>query len=171
MDRIITPAQDLTSASAVFMRFAGFYTGQWGSTASVEVSTDGGSSWTEVMAVDPSEAWQDVVVSLNDYVGMNNVMVAFRHNDNGVWADGFAVDDVEIFEPVAYDVAVNTIDLPAYAAAGNITISGMLTNNGGMTITELQMSYAVDGGSPVTQTVSGLSIAPGATYNLSLIHI
>ncbi len=46
-------------------------------------------------------------------------------------------------------------------------ITGQLINLGSSTISSMDLNYSVDGGSPVTANVTGLSIAPYATYNFS----
>lgn len=47
----------------------------------------------------------------------------------------------------------------------NNDVSGTFLNMGSAALTQLDVSYSVDGGAPVTQTISGLNVASGSTYN------
>lgn len=111
-DRLITPPLDLTGQTAVAVKFDAFYTGAYGSVATVEVSTNGGTSWTTIFTLDPNAAWQNnLATNLSAYAGQNNVLVAFRHNDGNAWADGFAIDNVSVYVPPANDAKINSIAL------------------------------------------------------------
>jgi hypothetical protein len=66
----------------------------------------------------------------------------------------------------ADDVELTTIINLPYAAAGNLNITGVLTNLGANTITDLTISY--DAGSGIQNDVlSGLNIPSTGTYNFS----
>jgi len=99
MDYLITPSVDLTSVPAV-LSFSSYFDGTYSQTAHVEVSTDGGESFTEVLLVTPSSDWTTINVDLSAYAAETNVMVAFHSNDNGIWATGWAVDDVVLGQSV-----------------------------------------------------------------------
>ena len=75
--------------------FASYFDGAYGQTASIEVSTDG-VNFTEVVSLDPVSEWVTETVDLSEYSGVPNLYIAFHSNDNGVWASGWAVDDVFI---------------------------------------------------------------------------
>jgi hypothetical protein len=95
MDYLITPEMDFTGLDAISLSFNSFFTGDYGQTAAVEVSTDG-SNWTVVADVTAGSAWTMVDVDLSAYANESSVWVAFHSNDNGSWASGWAVDDVAI---------------------------------------------------------------------------
>lgn len=98
-DRLILPVQDFTSQTGGINLIADIYMdGNYSSTGAVEVSTDGGTSWTVVYAMPLVDgAWQDnTSIPLNAYAGMANVSIAFRFNDNGAWASGLGVDNVRL---------------------------------------------------------------------------
>ena len=167
MDRLITPALDLTSQSAVALSFDGFFTGDYGSVATVEVSTNGGSTWTTIYTLDPSTSWQNgLVTNLSAYAGQSNIMVAFHHNDSGQWASGFAIDNVSIYTPPATDVRLNSITLSRYALINsNNTLAMNVTNLGSNPITSLTIDW--NDGTSHSQVVSGLNIAPFASANVN----
>lgn len=92
-----TPEMDFTEAENVALTFDIFHDqGFGGGDAEVEVSLDGGTSWTPVsgpLPVDES-LWQSVVQPLYDFSGESSVTVRFTWTDNSTWASGFAVDNV-----------------------------------------------------------------------------
>ncbi len=98
-DYLMTPALDLSVAPGFVMTFASYFTGVYGGTATVELSTDGGASWSTIFNVPSVASWTTHTVDLSAYAGpggLTGAMIAFHYNDNGAWADGWAVDDVMI---------------------------------------------------------------------------
>lgn len=67
----------------------------------------------------------------------------------------------------AYDLSAQTITTSPYLAAGSNLITGTIANLGTATITSLTLNYTINGGTPVTDAVTGISIAPLGTYNFS----
>ena len=166
-DRLITPTLDLTSATALALSFDGFFTGEYGSVATVEISTNGGTTWSTLITLDPSTEWQNgLVANLSTYTNQSNVKIAFRHNDGGEWASGFAIDNVSIYVPSANDVRLNTITLNRYSAINtNNTLAMNVTNLGSSPITALTIDW--NDGTSHSQVISGLNIAPFASANVN----
>lgn len=99
-DYLITPQMDWTDLPTYRMNFASFFDGAYSQSAYVEISTDAGATWTVIYSLTPAAgAWQNLEIDLEAYsgsTGLANVWVAFHADDNGVWASGWAVDDVQI---------------------------------------------------------------------------
>ncbi len=93
VDFLVSPVLDLSNYTNTSLQFVYTYSNTYGSVATVEVSTNGGSSWTVVSTLNPAD-WGTANVDLSAYDGQSNIKVAFHHDDQGQWADGFAVDDV-----------------------------------------------------------------------------
>ena len=168
MDYLKTPVLDLSSYSSVLLTFDGFMTGDYSETATIEVSTDNGSTWTTVFDVPAANDWTTYTVSLASYAGQSSVMVAFHADDNGDWASGFAVDNVHIYEPLAYDAAMVSINTAPYVGAGNISLEGTLKNMGANTLTSIDVMWSTDGGVTVhTDNLTGLNVASAATYDFT----
>ncbi len=167
MDRLITPALDLTSQTAVALSFDAFYNGAYGSVATVEVSTNGGTTWTTIYTLDPSDAWQNgLVTNLSAYAGQSNVLVAFHHDDMADWASGFALDNVSVYTPPATDVRLNSVTLNRYSLLNsNNTLAMNVTNLGSDPITSLTIDW--NDGTSHSQVISGLNIAPFASTNVN----
>ena len=65
----------------------------------------------------------------------------------------------------AYDAAALTFRLPTYVGrtTGSVPLAGNLANFGTQTLTSYDLNYSVNGGAPVTQAITGVSIASLAT--------
>lgn len=168
VDYLITPALDFSGNTAVILEFAEFMDGAYSESASVEVSTNGGSTWTNVYNIATGTDWTTVMVPLSAYAGQSNVLVGFHANDNGDWASGFAIDDVNIYEPAPYDVAMAAITTPSFVNTGMVTLQGTLQNMGAVTLTSVDVIWSIDGGTTTnTMNLTGLSVASASTYNFS----
>jgi hypothetical protein len=165
-DRLITPPLNLTAQTAVALKFDAFYTGVYGSVGTVEVSTNGGTTWTTIFTLDPSAAWQNnLATNLSAYAGQNNVLVAFRHNDGNAWADGFAIDNVSVYVPPANDAKINSIALNRYGVINtNSNLVLNVTNLGSSTISNLTVDW--NDGTSHSQVIN-VSIAPFATLDVT----
>ena len=67
------------------------------------------------------------------------------------------------------DATTYDISTPTYLvmSAGPFDIEGEMINHGSATITSMDVNYSIDGGSTITSPLTGLSIAPGATYSFT----
>ena len=136
-------------------------------TATVEISTDGGATWTVVETLPGAGGWVTHATSLTAYAGQANVMLGFRYNDGGAgaaaaWMYGEAIDNLQVIEPVAKEISVTKVIMNKYVLAGAQNISTVFKSLGGPIVTSAILKYSVDGGAPVTQTFS-----PGIGYNAS----
>ncbi len=95
VDYLITPPINVSGAESIILNFASYYDGAYSQTAHIEVSTDG-SNFTEVTSLNPATEWVMESIDLSEYGGAPNLYIAFHSNDNGVWASGWAVDDITI---------------------------------------------------------------------------
>ena len=95
-DMLVSPVFDLTNYKEAHLSFDGFGDPQQWSDGYVKVSTDGGTTWKEVFKMPYYGAWFGYNVDLSAYAGNSCVQIAFQHNDNGFFANGFAVDNIEI---------------------------------------------------------------------------
>lgn len=68
--------------------------------------------------------------------------------------------------PADLDLAVSELSNPKYAFADQaITVAGTIRNHGMATITDMDINYTIDGGSPQVNSLSGLNIASGEDYH------
>ncbi|UTW68136.1 T9SS type A sorting domain-containing protein [bacterium SCSIO 12643] len=68
-----------------------------------------------------------------------------------------------------YEATMSDLMTPNYLklGQGGTSVEATITNLGAQTITDLELSYSVDGGTPVVATVSGLSIASGTSATVT----
>ncbi|MEY3835978.1 MAG: hypothetical protein RI989_1406 [Bacteroidota bacterium] len=64
--------------------------------AKVKISTNGGTSFTDLFTIPGNTAWAPYTLDLNAYVGMANLMVAFNYADGGGWLYGCSIDNVVV---------------------------------------------------------------------------
>lgn len=103
-------------------------------------------------------------VNLDAFAGQS-VYLTFRHH-NTFDMNMILVDNVLMKTTDNIDATLTSINIPAYATAGPLTISGVITNNGLNPITAMDITWN-DGSGPQTDNLTGLNIASGATYNFN----
>ncbi|MBO9584276.1 MAG: M4 family metallopeptidase [Flavobacterium sp.] len=97
-DMLISPVFDLSNYKTAHLTFDGFGDSQGLSDGFVKISTDGGVTWETKFKMPYLSRWFEYYVDLSAYAGKSCVQVAFQHNDNGLFANGFAVDNIRIKE-------------------------------------------------------------------------
>ncbi len=181
-DYLISPSLDLSSFSYVFVSFASYYyhlTYQ-GATelATIEASTDGGSTWTVVSEVPANSGdWETKTLDLSAFAGQSDVKIAFHYNDDGGWTYGWAMDDVEVFEPVVgVDISVSTflvgkydptptfIGFPKYFNDNLLNLKAHIFNQATEPITSFDISWT-DGVNTYNESVTGVNIPALAYYD------
>jgi hypothetical protein len=148
--------------------------GSMAESATVEVSTDNGSTWTVVstLAGNAQYWWETRYIDLGAYAGQSNVMLGFRYGDGGDWLYGWAIDNVMVFEPTTSDMALTAV----YPTGGNnyvqdgsagTVFTGTVFNNSGTTVTAFDITVQAGSAAAATTNVTGVSIAPFTSYNFS----
>jgi len=167
---LITDVIDLSGYSVMHATFKSFYYGATyqGATEVAEFvySTNGGATWTSLGTLDAAGDWETQWIDVTAACGNANVQFAFNYQDGGGWLYGLGIDDFAIFAPYNFDVAMESLNIPTTLGLNNapFTFEGTLRNYGGATITSATINYTINGGTPVTESLSGLSIAPYDTY-------
>ncbi len=69
--------------------------------------------------------------------------------------------------PPNLDAELAAITVPDFAYAGNINIKGKITNRGVTNITSFDLNYSVDGGTTVTDNITGVNINPFADVSVT----
>ena len=110
--------------------------------------------------------WTLKTIDLSAFAGQT-IYIGFNHvgNDNYV----LMIDDFSVFAaPSIPEIELTSISIADEATliAGNITLSGVVTNNGS-TLTSYTVSYTVDGGTAVEYNVSEINVTWGNTHNFT----
>jgi hypothetical protein len=66
--------------------------------------------------------------------------------------------------PPSIDGAMLNFETPAYVFIGNIDLVGKIKNLGSTTINSMDVNYTINGGTTVTQNLSGINVLPFTTY-------
>lgn len=161
---LITPPLDLSSVSGAVISFDAYYTDQSyqgdQEDATIEVSVDDGATWVVLEDLHGHGSWDRHTIDLSAYAGLTGVLVGFRYQDNGGWLYGFAIDNVVVEVPPALEVALVEVDSRVFGEVGRpLTIGGTIYNAGTDPITTMEVSYTVNGETPVVETLDGLDIA------------
>lgn len=120
--------------------------------------------------------FNEVMVATNDeYVGRNidlttfnggTVYVAFRHHDV---TDAFRIniDDVKVSKLVSDDLSLNAITVDS-GMAGDRTFSIVVKNTGANPVTAFDLEYSFDGGSIVTENVTGINLTNSQSHTIDV---
>ena len=164
---LISPAIDLTAAGAAtildFWRKAQDQT--WPaekytvylSTAGNTVADFTGANGSVIQAKETviGDGWQKRSISLAAHIG-GTVYIAFRHHD---CTDMFRVniDDVDVYESTTIDGGIIAFLAPNNAACAKTAtedVTVTIKNFGGADLTGFDVSYSINGGAMVTETVT-----------------
>jgi hypothetical protein len=167
--RLISPETDLTGVDQVIFSFKHFLNDYSGSGYSIGVATrSGGGDWTSVWTINPTgdigPEGKDILISGGD-VGASDFQVCIFLSGNMYNFDYWYIDDVVMFEPESNDLVMNSIDIPAYAEAGNIDISCTIKNIGITSVNSFDVNYQVNDGSVITESVTGVNIETSDNYS------
>lgn len=178
-DRLILPVQNFASiTTGLKLNFDAALFGRWGvEFGTVEVSTDGGSTWTKIFDIQMVDgSWQNgLSVSLNAYIGQSNVLISFKYNDDLGWLQGLAIDNVSIEQTSGIDaslaVTYGQYTVVPFSQITPINITAKITNIGIAAITSTPITTRVyldpNFTTPVTTfTQTAASTAPGATSSI-----
>jgi hypothetical protein len=117
-ERLITPSLDFSGQDSIILIFDVFHDKNYGSgDGIIEVSTDSGTTWTQLLTLTPDAAiWQTVFLSLDSYSDSSNVQISFFWNDGGDctlggdnWGTGLAIDNVTVAKILSDNIANNQI--------------------------------------------------------------
>ncbi|MBO4875011.1 MAG: choice-of-anchor J domain-containing protein [Bacteroidales bacterium] len=176
---LISPALDLTALSGTIKLsyFVGGHQTEWPSEhykVCVSTSIDT-ASFTTILFEEtiPTSGWLERYVDLSAYVGQM-IYIAFVHYD---CTDMFRLDldDISVYVDNSTDAAITEITAPTHGDYSSCALTDAeqikinIQNNGGAAISNFEVSYSVNGGAAVTETVTA-SIAPAQTYEYTFVQ-
>jgi hypothetical protein len=170
---IVTSEIDLTGQSVVLMSFDAYFVNgdyEGDEEAFVQLSSDGGNTWTTALNLGGVGAWNSTVVDLSDYAG-GSVMVSLNYLDDGGWEFGFAIDNFSLFVPADQDAVVTLIS-PSFQVISSegeeLNFTFDVSSYGALDLSNYSFAYTVDDGAE--QTISGADIAltESESFNVTL---
>lgn len=139
----------------------------------VEVSTDGGTTWRKVGAAGQGANWYNNATAqqwngtsgavgvwrrasnvLTGTAGRASVRIRFAFSsDTSSVEDGFGVDNLRI-DNGAIDLNLTSVTaaLSQCSSGTSVAVTAIVSNSGSVTIPTFDISYSVDGGTPVVST-------------------
>lgn len=109
---------DLSSLNSCELKFYYHMYGSNMGTLSVQVSIDGGSTWGEdlwSLTGDQGNNWEEAIISLNDYVDYNDVVIRFKAVTGSGFRSDIALDEISIYEtctaPTLQSTALTTSNI------------------------------------------------------------
>jgi len=132
-DLLRTPQFDLTAytGQSLLLNFEYFNNQQYGSVGTVWYSMNGGAiTFLDSMAETlTSGAWENMTIDVSAVAGSDSVVFIFKHDDQGVWADGVAIDDVSVDVGALTSNITFQVDMNASGATfGYVNVSGSFNN-------------------------------------------
>jgi cysteine-rich repeat protein len=165
------------------LRFSHIFRTGTGDEGWVEISTDGGTMWQKLGADGEGRNWYNVAATdvwagnsgamgewrtaehvLTGAAGHADVRIRFVLRSNAsVVNEGFGIDDVWI-ENEYIDMQVTGSGFPeSTCATASHPIAITVTNVGLVPVSRFDVSYTIDGGSPVVETVTR-TVQPGERF-------
>ncbi len=135
---LVSAIYDFSALTAPKIKFWYHMLGATMGTMHMDVDTTGLGNW--VLNVAPSwtanvNLWQEKTIDLSAYAGRPSIRLRFRGQTGTSFTSDMAIDDVEVFEPVAFDV--NMVSVNAGGGCGNSVNTPVIisySNNGSDTM-------------------------------------
>ncbi|MBL4657170.1 MAG: PKD domain-containing protein [Flavobacteriales bacterium] len=164
---LLSPCLDMPSLPNPALNF---YYHMYGSNmGELHVEIDSNGVWislfTVIGQVQTLETDPWVVADLNLPVYPTGTRIRIRGVTGNSFQSDLAIDDIRIFSKTGRDVGVLSIDAPTgscLSASEGITVS--VENFGAQEQDTVPVSYSIDGGAPVTETIYD-TISPGEVYS------
>lgn len=125
-------------------------------TTSIAGTTPAPSDFTSNAANLLTSITQETVSRRGAYLGAyagQTVYIAFRHTSDDKYY--LLLDDILVTAGMpSTDVANTNVALRRYQKPGNTAIVSTVKNLGAIPVTSIEMNYTLDGGAPVTQTIT-----------------
>ena len=174
---LLTPCIDLGTLNCPKFKF--FYHMYGGSITSlhVDITTNGGATWTnDVMSPlvgaqqgSNAAAWDSALVNLNSYIG-DIVQFRFRRLGSSGFAADVSIDDVEVFNDAGSNVGITEYVSPMSGCGLSMdSVTVEVTNFGCGSVSNVPIGYSINAGTPVIGSVPG-PIASGASVMYTFLR-
>lgn len=153
---VTTPSFDLSNEPNMYLDF---WYHMYGSTMGdllVEVSNDGGTTWTQMDSItDNQNLWQNTTVNLSSFIG-DTIVIRFRGETGTNYYSDMAIDDVSLYSIYANDAGVVSIDNPMNPVTVGINpVDVTIKNFGADTLFGADVEWSVNGTPQTTFTWTG----------------
>lgn len=171
---LYSPLIDKSSLTNSKLTFYSHMYGESIGTLEIDVSDDGGSTYSTIYSKsgDQGDQWNFETVNLSGLSDTIIFKISATVGDNGSgqqWFGDIAIDNFEVSEALAIDVAGVSLYTSSTLALTNapFTISGELNNQGINTVNSMDINYTINGGSSVTMPLTNLNFTTGSNYSFN----
>ncbi|PLW95397.1 MAG: hypothetical protein C0592_00280 [Marinilabiliales bacterium] len=173
-EKLVSPAYNVSSYTSVILEFDQYFNEFGGGGTEVgDVDVWNGSQWVNVYSVDADSGnWSSPDHQVLDVTAHKNAAFKVRFWYHGANNDYYwAIDNVKIWDPQLNDVGISVLAGPVsdFEMTATENVSVMVTNFGTQAQTSIPVSFQVNGGTVVNETLDNLyggftSLAPGDTF-------
>ena len=100
----------------------------------------------------------------NEDVGSSDFQVCVFFSGSSYNINDWYVDDIFLYTPYDRDLSVESIEIAPMIPQGPRDVVVKLKNVGVSSITSFDIQYMVDNGTPVSETVSGITLNSNQVY-------
>ena len=177
---MITPPINCAAFANVHIAFQDYFLQFNVAVGTLSISNDGGVTYTDIYAVSTTTSNPNINDIDVTAMAAGFADVRFKLNYQGDWDYWWQVDDINVFEPSAFDGAIVSVQTAETGCLLTSTEMVMISirNAGVSPITNFPASFRVDGGNVVTENVSATINAGdtvdfmfAATADLSVVGI
>lgn len=173
-DTLMSPIFSLGTATSAWLNYDYYFFNATrtssGNTEKAYVlgSTDGGTTWTKLDSMQGwafNGTWHTGHTSLATLGTSTNAKVAFVYTDGGDHLLGLALDNIVAENLTASSAAVSALGYNSITngiSANGQSLAFLLQNNG-VTVTSFTAKYSINGGTPVSQNFTGVTVTPYAS--------
>ena len=164
-EKLISPAWTVSATGTSVVDFSYVLNAFYGETANFGISTDGGTTVTDLgVLAATSDTWVSTSYDVSAYANQT-VNLVWTYHDNADWGSGLALDDIELRVLPSIDMEMTSLNIANTVAAGNVTISGSVTNVGADPVTSIDITWD-NGAGPVSETFA-VNLNTGQSYNFT----
>lgn len=166
---LTSPCLDLSAVSVPKLRYWYHMFGSDMGTLLVDVISNSGRTTIDTISgqqqANETDPWLERVIDMSAYAGQS-VQLVFVGIHGSSFRSDMSIDDVEIFQPPAFDLELTSLNLTngcGLSAAEQVMIT--VTNAGTDTLMSASAQFSVDAGAySAVETITG-PMAPGASVN------
>jgi hypothetical protein len=167
---LTTPIINFTGYTHVFMQYDSYFwatvTNGKTESATIEISTDSGLTWTVVQQVQGDiTGFHTWYANLSAFVNHSNVRLGFRYKDQGEHMSGWMIDNIKVFVPQQVDLGLLSASPKDSVQSYRIVNTAVqhvaeVFNYGFDTIANFNLYYKKDNEPERSFTSTGVAIPP-----------
>lgn len=167
--RVISPVVDMTGVDNAVLLFKHFYD-YYSAGVTIGVATRFGTGeWQVAWQLSPTsnQGPKTQIVELTG-IGQADFQFSIFITGNLYNVDYWFIDDIKLFQPLALDAVLSSVDVPKYVEGNtSFSLKGKVMNEGSTNITSYDIVYTVNDGPEQTYSVTGINLALGAVHNFT----